>query len=128
MTNHFHLMLRSKEQSISKVMSLINNQYADYYNNCYRLNGHLFENRFFSKEIRDDQGILEVNHYIHRNPLEAKMVKDLEDYKWSSFPLYMNHSQKVPLYTNMQTLFRYFAGSSDEKRKKYLDFCMEERE
>lgn len=129
MTNHYHLMLRSTEQSISKIMSLLNKQYADYYNNRYWLNGHLFEKRFYGKEIKGDEGILEVSRYIHRNPLEAKMVEKLEDYSWSSYPFYVGgQTQEVPYYVNKDIIFRYYGGSMVEKSKKYRVFCLEERE
>lgn len=128
MTNHYHLMLRSKEQTISKIMSLVNKRFADYYNTRYNLNGHLFEKRYFSKEMTDDEGILEVSRYIHRNPLEAKMVKNLQDYKWSSFPIFMNPSLKAPTYMNVNIILRYYGGNPREKCWKYRDFCLEERD
>lgn len=123
MTNHYHFMLRSREHPISKVMSLINKRYADYYNNRYRLKGHLFEKRYFSKEITNDHGILEVSRYIHRNPIEAKMVANLEDYQWSTYPLYMNPKVSAPLYTNKDIIFRYYSGQEKEKIKKYQEYC-----
>ncbi|MGQ4669008.1 transposase [Metabacillus halosaccharovorans] len=124
MTNHYHFMLRSKEHSISKIMSLVNKRYADYYNTKYRLNGHLFEKRFFSKEVSDDDGILQVSRYIHRNPLEANMVKILEEYPWSSYPLYMKLNMNIPPYANRQIVLRYFGGSEEEKGLKYKDYCL----
>jgi putative transposase len=124
MTNHYHLMLRSKEHSISTIMSLLNKRYADYYNTKYRLNGHLFEKRFYSHEITGDDGILAVSSYIHRNPLEAKMVVDLEDYRWSSYPLYTNLKASLPVFMNKHTIFRYFGGSEEEKVRKYRKYCL----
>lgn len=126
MTNHFHLMLRSKEHSISKIMSLVNKRYADYYNTRYRLKGHLFEKRFYSHEITDDEGILQVSRYIHRNPLEARMVQNLEDYPWSSFPFYMNGGSPLPDYINKGIILRYFGGSEGEMSGKYREYCLEE--
>ena len=69
MTNHFHLQARSQQQSISKVMALVNKRYANYYNTRYGLTGHVFEKRYFSKIIDDDAGMLEVSRYIHLNPV-----------------------------------------------------------
>jgi putative transposase len=117
-------MLRSKEHSISTIMSLLNKRYADYYNTKYRLNGHLFEKRFYSHEIFGDDGILAVSSYIHRNPLEAKMVVKLEDYRWSSYPLYTNPEVPPPVFTNKHIILRYFGGSEEERIRKYQGYCL----
>ena len=53
MTNHFHLQMRSQEAPLSKVMSLINKRYANYYNTRYRLTGHVFEKRFYHFPTED---------------------------------------------------------------------------
>ncbi|WP_174614748.1 transposase [Virgibacillus ihumii] len=80
MTNHFHLQIRSKEQPISKVMSLINKRYADYYNTKNRITGHVFEKRYYDKLIGTKQGMLEVSRYIHLNPVDADMVNHAQNY------------------------------------------------
>jgi putative transposase len=107
-------------------MSLVNKRYADYYNTRYRLKGHLFEKRFYSHEITEDEGILQVSRYIHRNPLEARMVQNLEDYPWSSFPFYMNGGSPFPDYINKGIILRYFGGSEGERGGKYGEYCLGE--
>nr|WP_306807537.1 transposase [Cytobacillus gottheilii] len=67
MTNHFHLQLRSQNQPISKIMSLVNKRYATYYNTKYNLTGHVFEKRYYDKIITNKQGMLEVSKYIHKS-------------------------------------------------------------
>jgi hypothetical protein len=62
------------------VLHALNKRFADYYNTRYRLNGHLYEKRFFIQEIKGDDGILEVTRYLHRNPFKVKMVNTLEEY------------------------------------------------
>jgi len=90
MTNHFHLHLRSQDQPISKVMSLINKRYPDYYNTKTRLSGHVFEKRYYDKIIPSKQGMLEVSRYIHLNPVAAEMVAKPEAYPWSSYRYYLH--------------------------------------
>ena len=36
---------------------------------------------------------MEAGRYIERNPLRAKMVKDLKDYPWSSYSAYAYGNQ-----------------------------------
>lgn len=120
MTNHFHLQLRSKEQSISKIMSLLNKRYADYYNTKNGITGHVFEKRYFDKIIDSKQGMLEVSRYIHKNPLEAGMVMKAEEYPWSSYRYYL-HTLNYHMLT-MNVVLDYFSGSEAEKRRKYREF------
>jgi putative transposase len=121
MTNHFHLQLRSQQESIAKVMALINKRYANYYNARYRLTGHVFEKRYFSKIIDDDTGMLEVSRYIHLNPVEARMVHLPEHYRWSSFYLYTQPVLSPP-FMNIDVLLDYFSGTTVEQKKKYVQF------
>lgn len=120
MTNHFHLQLRSTQQPISKVMSLINKHYADYYNTKNNLSGHVFEKRYYDKIIPSKQAMLEVSRYIHLNPVEANMVTKPEEYRWSSYRYYLhtrNHRQ-----LNMDVILDYFSGTDLERRRKYQAF------
>lgn len=120
MTNHFHLQMRSKEQPISNVMSLINKRYADYYNTKNRVTGHVFEKRFYDKFIGTKHGMLEVSRYIHLNPVEAGMVEKAEHYRWSSYRYYL-HTTSGPL-LNMNVILDCFTGSEAEKRGEYREF------
>ncbi|MFD2044772.1 transposase [Ornithinibacillus salinisoli] len=124
MTNHFHLLMRSKYLPISKVMSLINKRYADYFNKKYDLTGHVFEKRYFDKPIGDNYGILRISQYIHLNPVEAGIVKNAENYRWSSYRYYL-HSKNNRLLT-MNTILDSFQGSLVEKREGYRKFVESE--
>ncbi|MEQ6389241.1 transposase [Bacillaceae bacterium S4-13-58] len=66
-TNHLHLQLTSPEHPISKIMSLVNKRYADYYNTKYKMTGHVYEKRYFDKIIPDPLAMLEVSRYIHQS-------------------------------------------------------------
>ncbi|MEC5271725.1 REP-associated tyrosine transposase [Caldifermentibacillus hisashii] len=125
MTNHFHLQLRSKEVSISKVMALVNKRYANYYNTRYRLTGHVFEKRFFDKIIEDKQGMIEVSHYIHLNPVKAKIVKRPEAYPWSSYSFYLHPENQGDAYLDVTQVLDYYVGTDQEKRMLYSQALQE---
>ncbi|KAA9011589.1 transposase [Niallia endozanthoxylica] len=120
MTNHFHLQIRSKEAPLSKVMSLVNKRYANYYNTRYRLTGHVFEKRYYDKLIEDKEGMLEVSRYIHLNPVEAKMVKKPEYYPWSSYQYFKSEYSIAPSFMDVHHILDYYIGTSKEKREKYI--------
>ncbi|RXJ02204.1 transposase [Anaerobacillus alkaliphilus] len=124
MTNHFHLQVRSTEESISKIMSLLNKRYANYFNTKYGLTGHVFEKRFFSDIISDPLGMLEVSRYIHQNPLKAKMVTSPELYPYSSMYYYTNSDIDPPPFLDTTILLNYFPESLDERRQRFIEYTM----
>ena len=48
MTNHYHLLLQTKEQNISNAIKQLNGNYSIYFNKKYKRNGHLWQGRFSS--------------------------------------------------------------------------------
>lgn len=67
--------------AISNFMQDIFNSYSKAFNKMYNRTGTLFEGPFKSIHIDKDNYLIHLCRYIHRNPLEAKLVADLE--KWS---------------------------------------------
>ncbi|WP_188206734.1 transposase [Alkalibacillus aidingensis] len=121
MTNHFHLQIRSQEQSISKLMALINRRYANYYNNRYRLTGHVFEKRFYDQIITDVKGMLETSKYIHLNPVKAQMVHQPTEYHWSSYNFYKS-SSRPPAYMNLESILSYYNPPVVSQKSHYCHF------
>ncbi len=122
MTNHYHLLLRSKDEPISKIMALLNKRYANYYNTKYQLTGHVFEKRFYSDIILGPTSMLEVSRYIHLNPLEANMVIAPEHYLWSSYRFITDEHTIPPIYIQPQQILNIFPGSTSDQRDTYIDF------
>ncbi len=52
--------------------------------------GPLFQGRFKSILVDADNYALTFSAYIHLNPLRAAIIKQLEDYPWSSYLDYLN--------------------------------------
>lgn len=120
MNNHIHLVLKEGEEELSLVMKRIGVSYVAWYNFKYERTGHLFQDRFKSEEIEDDQYLLVALRYIHQNPLNAGMVKSISDYEWSSFNDYF--SQKKDL-TDYNFVLRIF-DSDREKAVKSFNLFM----
>jgi len=85
MTNHYHLLLETKQTNLSKAIQFINDKYAKYFNKKYSRSGHLWQGRFKSYPLFDDAHFWIVAKYIERNPLKAGMVEDVAEYKYHSF-------------------------------------------
>ena len=84
MTNHVHLVIFDKDNKISKIMQGMEISYSNYFAKKYKKEGHLFKNRFISKNVETEGYLIRLCKYIHQNPLKAG-IASTEKYKWSSY-------------------------------------------
>jgi REP element-mobilizing transposase RayT len=90
MDTHAHFIIDANDSDISKVMHGINFSYAQYYNGVHKRHGHLFQDRFKSKIIKDERYIYALSAYIHNNPADIKGYYDHpERYEFSSLSVYL---------------------------------------
>lgn len=92
MPNHIHLEIKDENQKLSPIIHSMATSYANYFNKKYERTGHLFENRFQSKNVENTCYILNLVRYIHQNPLKAQISK-MEEYRWSSYLEYFNDAE-----------------------------------
>jgi putative transposase len=86
MPNHFHLLLRPGDgQSISRILQSLTVAHTSRYHKRRQTSGHVWQGRFKSPAIQDGGPLMAVLRYIEANPLRAKQVADLGDYRWSSY-------------------------------------------
>ena len=86
MTNHVHLLCTpSCVQGISKMMQSLGRMYVRYFNRSYKRTGTLWEGRFKSCLIQEENYLMQVYRYIELNPVRASMVDDPAEYFWSSY-------------------------------------------
>lgn len=95
MSNHYHLLVETPKANLSQIMKHVNGLYTQRYNRKYKKDGTLFRGRYKSVLVDEDAYLLQLTRYIHRNPMEVKkkMVEQLCEYPWSSYPAYINKSK-----------------------------------
>src|SRR5262245_32476527 len=86
MPNHVHLLIRPLETPISRLMQSLLVSHTQRYHRCHHSGGHVWQGRFKSPVIQDDDQLLTVLRYIEANPLRARMLGSAGDHRWSSFP------------------------------------------
>jgi hypothetical protein len=69
---------------LSKLMWDIDRSLSWTFNRKHKTHGHLWGSRFKSILIEEDDSLLKVMSYIELNPVEADMVDDPRDYRFSS--------------------------------------------
>lgn len=119
MDNHAHLLIEECDNDISEIMKKANVSYAMFYNKKHNMIGHVFQDRYRSEAVTDDRYLLTVTRYIHQNPMKSGMVKNIEDYKWSSYNEYIKESNAE--ITDIH-LLEVFSKNREEAVKKFIDF------
>jgi putative transposase len=124
MPNHIHLLVRQlKDGGITQFMRKFGTGYATYFNKKYNRKGHLFQGRFRAVHIKDNEQLKTVFVYIHANPISLiepkwkekgiknsqKVIKFLENYKWSSYSDYLG-KKNFPSLTQRNFLLKVMGG------------------
>ena len=91
MDNHAHLLLSAENITlIAEYMKIVNTEYARYYNSENNRIGYVFRDRFRSEVIRNEKYLVNCLAYIHHNPVKAGIVKNAEEYDYSSYTNYLS--------------------------------------
>ncbi len=113
MPNHIHFEIEDVKDSLHKFMQSLEVSYSAYFNKKYQRVGHLFQNRFLSRCIENEQYLINLCRYIHQNPVKAR-ISMIDKYKWSSYKYYIfNEEDKI---TDKQYILKIF--NNDIKRFK----------
>ncbi len=124
MDNHVHILLQEIEESISMMIQRFSSSYVIWYNGKHERCGHLFQERFKSETVETDSYFLTVLRYIHQNPVKAKIVKDVTDYKWSSYSEYTESRQFI----DKEYALNMFSDKPDEAVVRFTKFLKEANE
>ena len=119
MTNHIHLLLETSDSVIGMVMQKIAGDYARTFNRKYGYRGHLFEDRYKSYLVKDDDYFLYTSRYIHLNPVKAHIVEHPEDYMWSSYRTMIGITDDM--ITTRDNTLGYFKGQSIYGYREFVE-------
>lgn len=112
MPNHYHFLLRQdSEVPINKFAQAVFNSYSKAFNKMYNRSGTLFEGPFKSIYVGDNNYLIHLCRYIHRNPLQAKLVDNLEEWEFSNYPEWINKRSGTLI--DKKFVQAYFKNSHD---------------
>jgi putative transposase len=89
MTNHVHLVMQAGKEPISRPMHDIAAEFARAMQLKLQTTGHFFERRYHAVLVDTDSYLLELVRYVHRNPVDAGLASNLDDYAWTSHHNYL---------------------------------------
>ena len=126
MDNHVHLILSEGIEDVAQVMKRITVSYVYYFNKKYKRIGHLFQDRYKSEVVEQDNYILTLARYIHQNPVKAGIVKKASDYEWSSYNYYLNKSSYFSKILDIDLIMGLFSENIKIAEKQFEKYMNEE--
>lgn len=79
--------------AIAKFMGLLSNSYTKYFNYKYDHSGRIFQGPFQSKLVDNDAYLKKIIPYINLNPLKHSVVKDINDWPYTSHHEYLDKAK-----------------------------------
>jgi len=92
MQTHIHLFVYDLRGRVSDFMNSLHGEYAQYFNRMTGGVGHVFGERFNNKVVQANEYGLWLSRYIHRQAVEAGLVRDPKDYPWTSYHGYLGET------------------------------------
>jgi len=133
MTNHFHLLLSTREANLSRFMQSLNTSYTRYFNHKHKRSGHLMQGRYKAIVVGSEDYLLRLSRYIHLNPVKIKTyatktgsekARILDGYKWSSLIEVLEPGKRSP-YLRCGKVLESTGGDTVAGRHKYKQYVME---
>lgn len=122
MTNHVHLLIERRADTIGQIMHRLLTGYSQYHNRRYGKIGHLFQGRHRSILCQSEMYMGELVRYIHLNPVRAGMVDRAEDYPYSSQSEYLGLGPGGIV--DVDPVLRLFAAKKDVARVEFAKFVL----
>jgi len=125
MTNHYHLLVQTPEGNLSRCMRHLNGVYTQRYNRRHGTDGQLFRGRYKAVLVEGDSHLLELLRYIHRNPVEAFLVSELDAYPWCSHRGYLADEKRWQ-WLHRDPLLKMFSSTRKTAFRDYLSFVAQQ--
>lgn len=112
MPNHFHLLIRVKENSkisVSKAFSNLLNSYTQSFNKMYNRKGGLFISNLKRKAIESEDYFTRCITYIHQNPMHHGFTDNFQTWKFSSMATILSDR---PTKIEREEVLDWFGGKS----------------
>ncbi len=131
MSNHFHLAVELTEPNLGEGMKWLQGTWIRRYNAYRRLIGRPFQGRYKALLVERGDSLGKVCHYIHLNPVRARLLTagELHTYAWSSLPKFL--SAKRPAWLCSDVVLSQAGSLSDTAEgwglyRQYLEFLSED--
>jgi len=121
MTNHYHLLVETVDGNLSKGMRHLNGVYTQKHNRRHKRVGHVFQGRYKAILVDKESYLLEVSRYIVLNPLRARMIERLSDWRWSSYRAMIGRAVAEE-WLETDWILGCFGSDRSQVIKRYVEF------
>jgi REP element-mobilizing transposase RayT len=125
MSNHYHLAVSTPKANLVDGMRWLQGTFAVRFNRLRQERGHLFQGRYKSLIVDPDGGLGPLCHYIHLNPVRARLrpVAALADYPWTSLR-WLSDRKSRPAWYDPEPFLQHAGALADAPAglRKYLDY------
>ncbi|VAW51428.1 hypothetical protein MNBD_GAMMA06-1198, partial [hydrothermal vent metagenome] len=95
--------------------------YTQYYNRQHKRVGHVYQGRYKGILVERDSYLLELSRYVVLNPVRAHMVKNISEWKWSSYKA-MTGEVSASTWLETDWILSNFAKRRKIAIAKYIEF------
>jgi len=127
MPNHVHMLAGVDALSnVARFMQRLNQTYSLYFRRRNKYVGHLWQGRFKSKVIGNEQYFLQCGKYIELNPVRKGLVQTAEDYEYSSYGCYGLGRKDRALDKQANWLYEGLGADEAARRELYRQMIIEQ--
>jgi putative transposase len=120
MTTHYHVLLTTLDENLSRGMQWLNGLYGTVFNEKYASHGHVFGARFTSVHVTSEAHLLWLVAYIAMNPVGAGLCARPADWNFSSYAALIG--RRPPGFLELESMMRLFANDPEEARRRIEEF------
>jgi putative transposase len=121
MDNHYHLLIETRQPTLSKGMREINGVYTQAFNRRHRRVGHVLQGRYKAILVDQNAYLLELARYIVLNPVRAGLVPSAAESAWSSYQAVMGKTP-APDWLAVDDILAMFHPQRGPARRAYARF------
>lgn len=121
LSTHYHLLVETPQADIAAGIQYLNGRYAQWANWLRRERSHVFEGRYGAVLVKTESHALEVHRYIALNPVRAGLVRDPEDWPWSSMRALLGREPPPP-FLDAAAVLQLFGPNTWVARRRLRSF------
>lgn len=124
MPNHHHLLIETPQANLAWGMCHLNGVYTRRFNRSHKRVGHVFQGRYKTIVVQKDAHLPELCRYVVLNPVRARLVKSVREWRWSSY-LTTAAQRGGPTWLTTDWLWTQFADTPQRAVWAYRRFVTE---
>jgi REP-associated tyrosine transposase len=99
MLNHVHLILMpSDSDGLRRALAAVHRRYAGIIHARRKRTGHFWQGRF-GAVVMDEAHLAAALRYVSLNPVRARAVERVRDWRWSSTPIFLARAMASPCFS-----------------------------